>query len=70
MARQYLSKWLFWREFLQFYLSFKMNKSSTYLISLLRRLAAWFYDGLIIIAIEMMAAGIVIAILEALVAAG
>ncbi|GAM54428.1 hypothetical protein JCM19231_4606 [Vibrio ishigakensis] len=31
MARQYLSKWLFWREFLQFYLSFKMNKSSTYL---------------------------------------
>ncbi len=37
---------------------------------LFRRLAALFYDALIIIAIEMMAAGIVIAILEALVAAG
>ncbi|WP_117236124.1 RDD family protein [Vibrio maerlii] len=38
--------------------------------SLFRRLAALFYDALIIIAIEMMAAGIVIAILEALVATG
>ncbi len=37
---------------------------------LLRRLAALFYDGLIIIAIEMLAAGLVIAILEAFVAAG
>lgn len=52
-------------------LIFEMNKSSTLPKSgLLRRLAAWFYDGLIIIAIEMMAAGIVIAILEALVAGG
>ncbi len=37
---------------------------------LFRRLAALFYDGLIIIAIEMLAAGLIIAILEALVAAG
>lgn len=35
-----------------------------------RRLAALLYDGLIIIAIEMLAAGLVVAILEALVAAG
>lgn len=34
--------------------------------SFLRRLGAWFYDGLIIIAIEMMAAGIVIASLDML----
>ncbi|MDN3696684.1 MULTISPECIES: RDD family protein [Vibrio] len=38
--------------------------------SLMRRLGALLYDALIVIAIEMMAAGIVIAILEALVAAG
>jgi uncharacterized RDD family membrane protein YckC len=37
---------------------------------LMRRLGAWLYDGLIIIAIEMMAAGVVIAIFEALVAMG
>ncbi|WP_428775101.1 RDD family protein [Vibrio sp.] len=37
---------------------------------LFRRLGALIYDGLVVIAIEMMAAGIVIAILEALVAAG
>jgi uncharacterized RDD family membrane protein YckC len=35
-----------------------------------RRIAALIYDGLLIIAIEMIAAGIIIAILEALVAAG
>lgn len=38
--------------------------------NLLRRLSALLYDGLIIIALEMLAAGVVIAILEALVAAG
>ncbi|WCE30058.1 RDD family protein [Vibrio sp. SCSIO 43137] len=38
--------------------------------SLLRRLSALLYDGLIILAIEMMAGGLVIAILEALVSAG
>ena len=37
---------------------------------LMRRLGAWLYDGLIVIAIEMIAAGIIIAILEALVATG
>lgn len=37
---------------------------------LFRRLGALFYDGLIILAIEMMAAGIVIAILHALMALG
>ncbi|MEL7292951.1 MAG: RDD family protein [Pseudomonadota bacterium] len=37
---------------------------------LFRRLGALFYDGLIIIAVEMMAAGIVIAILHALMAMG
>ncbi|GLT20454.1 RDD family protein [Vibrio zhanjiangensis] len=37
---------------------------------LMRRLGALFYDGLIVIAIEMMAAGIVIAILHALIALG
>ncbi|WP_261817478.1 RDD family protein [Vibrio gallicus] len=48
-----------------------MNKSTSLPKSgLLRRLAACLYDGFIIIAIEMMAAGIVVAILEALVAAG
>ncbi|WP_375752502.1 RDD family protein [Vibrio sp. HN007] len=35
-----------------------------------RRFAALIYDGLVIAAIEMMAAGVVIAVLEALVAAG
>ncbi|PAR57380.1 hypothetical protein CGT92_10640 [Vibrio metoecus] len=35
-----------------------------------RRLGAWTYDALIVIAILMMAGGIVVAILEALVAAG
>ncbi|WP_413285255.1 RDD family protein [Vibrio sp. MA40-2] len=38
--------------------------------SMVRRLAALMYDGLIIIALEMLAAGLIIAILEALVAAG
>ncbi|WP_038176135.1 MULTISPECIES: RDD family protein [Vibrio] len=37
---------------------------------LLRRLGALFYDGLIIIAVEMMAAGVVVAILHALMAMG
>ncbi|MCG9752605.1 RDD family protein [Vibrio brasiliensis] len=37
---------------------------------LFRRLGALFYDGLIIIAVEMMAAGIVIAVLHALMALG
>lgn len=37
---------------------------------LIRRLSALVYDALVIAAIEMMAAGVVIAILEALVAAG
>ncbi|GAD89778.1 hypothetical protein VHA01S_027_00340 [Vibrio halioticoli NBRC 102217] len=37
---------------------------------LIRRLSAWLYDAFIIIAIEMMAAGLVVAIFEALVAAG
>ena len=37
---------------------------------LTRRLAALLYDGLIILAIEMIAAGLVVAVLEALVAAG
>ncbi|TFH92071.1 RDD family protein [Vibrio ouci] len=37
---------------------------------LFRRLGALFYDGLIIIAVEMMAAGIIIAILHALMAMG
>lgn len=37
---------------------------------LMRRMAALSYDGLIILAIEMLAAGLIIAILEALVAAG
>ncbi|MDG3087096.1 RDD family protein [Vibrio hannami] len=37
---------------------------------LIRRLSALIYDGLVIAAIEMMAAGIIIAVLEALVAAG
>lgn len=37
---------------------------------LMRRLGALLYDALIVIAIEMMAAGIIVAILEALVAAG
>ncbi|NOI60867.1 RDD family protein [Vibrio coralliilyticus] len=37
---------------------------------LMRRLGALFYDALIVIAIEMMAAGIVIAVLHALVAIG
>lgn len=37
---------------------------------LFRRLGALFYDGLIIMAVEMMAAGIVIAILHALMAMG
>ncbi|MFM2590964.1 RDD family protein [Vibrio sp. TBV020] len=37
---------------------------------LFRRLGALFYDGLIIIAVEMMAAGLVIAILHALMAMG
>ncbi|MGD8111859.1 RDD family protein [Vibrio sp. TRT 17S01] len=37
---------------------------------LFRRLGALFYDGLIIIAIEMMAAGLVIALLHALIAMG
>ena len=36
----------------------------------MRRLGALFYDGLIVIAIEMMAAGVVIAVLHALVAMG
>ena len=36
----------------------------------MRRLGALFYDALIVIAIEMMAAGIVIAVLHALVAMG
>ncbi|GAD78655.1 hypothetical protein VEZ01S_05_00440 [Vibrio ezurae NBRC 102218] len=36
----------------------------------MRRLSAWLYDAFIIIAIEMMAAGLVVAVLEALVAAG
>jgi uncharacterized RDD family membrane protein YckC len=35
-----------------------------------RRLGAWFYDSLIIIAIEIIAAGIIVAILEALVSVG
>lgn len=38
--------------------------------SLMRRLAALLYDGLIILAIEMLAGGLIVAILEALVAAG
>lgn len=38
--------------------------------SLFRRLAALMYDGLIILAIEMLAGGLVVAILEALVAGG
>lgn len=38
--------------------------------SAIRRFAALIYDGLIILAIEMLAAGLVIAILEACVAAG
>lgn len=38
--------------------------------SLLRRLSALMYDGLIILAIEMLAGGLVVAILEAFVAAG
>ncbi|MEZ9133566.1 hypothetical protein BCT61_17005 [Vibrio breoganii] len=37
---------------------------------LMRRLGAWLYDALIVIAIEMMAAGVVVAVFEALVAAG
>lgn len=37
---------------------------------LFRRLGALFYDGLIIIAVEMMAAGVVVAILHALMAMG
>lgn len=37
---------------------------------MMRRFGALFYDALIVLAIEMMAAGIIIAILEALVAAG
>ncbi|CAM3158469.1 RDD family protein [Vibrio rarus] len=36
----------------------------------MRRLGAWMYDALIVIAIEIMAAGIVVAIFEALVASG
>ncbi|MBW3697497.1 RDD family protein [Vibrio sp. T187] len=36
----------------------------------MRRFGALFYDALIVLAIEMMAAGVIIAILEALVAAG
>jgi len=37
---------------------------------MMRRFGALFYDALIVLAIEMMAAGVIIAILEALVAAG
>ncbi|OBT17395.1 hypothetical protein A9264_01145 [Vibrio sp. UCD-FRSSP16_10] len=37
---------------------------------LMRRLGAWVYDALIIIAVLMMAAGLVVAVFEALVAAG
>ncbi|WED22179.1 RDD family protein [Vibrio sp. JC009] len=46
------------------------NKADYPKAGLFRRLAALIYDGLVIIAIEMMAAGVVIAVLEALVAAG
>lgn len=46
------------------------SKSSLPPAGLMRRFGALFYDALIIIALEMMAAGIVIAILEALVAFG
>lgn len=35
-----------------------------------RRLGAWIYDALIVMAILMMAGGVVVAVLEALVAAG
>ena len=48
-----------------------MNNKITYPpAGLSRRLGALLYDGLIILAIQMFAAGLVIAILEALVAAG
>lgn len=36
----------------------------------MRRLSALLYDGLVILAVEMMAGGLIVAILEALVAAG
>jgi uncharacterized RDD family membrane protein YckC len=50
--------------------NFMTNTATLPTAGFFRRVAALIYDGLLIIAIEMIAAGIVIAILEALVATG
>lgn len=47
-----------------------MNYAALPSAGFFRRLGAWLYDGLIILAILMMAGGLIVAILEAFIAAG